>query len=139
MWDMGVLKFSRVLVLSVAVAMLAGFLAPSAASAEEGSPTAIYSCYSPNLNATFTVTTIAGCDWGVITIYSTYDDKTHGKIQIINGEPYEGSMTFAQFVKYVLKSVTTSVANALWAAGKNFYNHNGGGPLPQSPPLPPAP
>jgi hypothetical protein len=136
---MGVLKFSRVLVLSVAAVMLAGFLAPTAASAEQGSPTAIYSCYSPNLNATFNVTTIAGCDWGVVTIYSTYDDKTHGKIQIRNGQAYEGSMTFAQFVNDVLKNVTTPVANALWAAAKSFYNHGGDGPLPPRPPLPPAP
>jgi hypothetical protein len=130
------LRFTRFAVLAVALAMLAGFMAPSAASAEQGSPTAIYSCYNAPLNATYDVTNLAACDWGVITIYSTYDTKKHGEIQIRNGQPYIPGMDFGQFVDFVLKGVATNVANKLWTALKNFFkNGDGGGPLPPDPDL----
>jgi hypothetical protein len=125
------LRFTRFAILGVALAMLAGFLAPTAASAEQGSPGAIYSCYNAPMNVTYNVTTLEACHWGVITIYSTYDTKKHGEIQIRNGQVYIPGMDFGQFVDYVLKSVVANAASKLWTALKNFFkNGDGDGPLP---------
>jgi hypothetical protein len=128
-------RSARVLVLTVTMAMTAGFLAPMTASADVGSPTVFYSCYNSETNSTYDVTKLSRCAWGVITIYESRDDSTHGKIQVRNGEAYAGSLTLATFLKKIVSTVASAAAKKLWVAAKAWFNSDEGDNLPEELPI----
>ena len=126
----------KIVTFSIVMTMMSVFVMPGAASADPGgSPKAIYRCYSPNYQGSFVVHTLGRCELGVITIYSTYDDKTHGQIQVRDGQPYTNSLTFSEFAHVVLRLVAGQVARKLWTTAKKYWDQGQDPDLPVDLPL----